>query len=831
MNILHLAKANISKNRSHTISLFLIILLVSMLSTIGLSVIAGVNADFMNGVDRLNSTHSIFLMTQDMYKDSFEDIVSTDSRVSEYNIEDIIYLERVSVDYGGVVDVNGLIFNLDADRTISIPAMVEEDNTVPEDAAIYLPYYAKSIGYELGDDYTITYKNKPLTYTIAGFFETNEMSLTNGYGIKYYVRNEAFENLVGQIGRSVCILVRFYNSEDSLQFNREFLDSIDVELSTMGEGSFAMDFASSSSANTVIIMIFAALVVGFSLIIAVISLMVIRFRVINSIDNNMHEIGVLQAGGYTNAQIIKSHVLEYVMIALPAALLGVFVSMPLFSPIRSAMTSLTGVIWTLGANVGIGCIAALLITAMLILMVLLSSRRIKKLSPVVALRGGIATFSFRRNFFPLCNGIGGVQMRLGLKNIFAYGKLYAMIGVIVAGFSLAIMFMVVMYQNFVMDTTALIKMVGIEVADVTLTVTPHTDADALALELEEMTEVRKTSMLDWVTIKVENEDVAGFVSSDFSLLETMSTYEGRFPQWDNEIAMPELLADSIGKTIGDSVQVKAGGVTQEFIICGFYSTTNNEGKVSALTLEGFQRMNHNQKRTGINVYLSSGVTVEVFTNQLQERVGIVNVYKVDEDDPYAEAKKKAEEKISNYLEQYDIDSVEYAVIYKGEIILNGSSSVYQIEKLTNYQELANSQIGVFANIIGLTTQFITVISLIILALILSMTIKSIMNKRRRELGALKAGGFTTRELVLQLAISFIPVAVLGTLAGCIAGALLVNPAFGAAFQTMGVANSTLAVNPVVMLVVGLLIVAVTFAISVISAMRIRRISAYELLSE
>lgn len=830
MKILHLAKANITKNRSHTISLFIIIMVTSMLLTIGLSTALGIHEDFRKSIDKLNSLHSAFVMTEEMYQDSFEDLIKNDDRVSEYNIEPMVYPGRVTMDYGGIADLNAMILNLDTADTISFPIIKEEDLSVPQDKAIYLPSYSKMLGYNLGDNFIITYKNKPLTFVVAGFFETNELSLSNGYGIKFFVPEENFTQLTQQIGRSVWIAVRLHDPYDSASFNRDFRSKIDVELSSMGEGSLAIGFMELT--NSIIgTQVMSGIVIGFAFLIALISLMAIRFRVTNSINDNIHNIGVLKAAGYTSRQIIASFLLEYGLIAVPASLLGIFVTIPLFAPFRTMMTSMTGISWTLGINFGISLIAALLIALLLLIMVLLSCSRIKKLPPVEALRGGISTLNFRRNFFPLHKGMSGVHIRLGLKNIFAYGKLYTMIGLIITGISLAMTFMIATYQNLVLDNTAIIKMVGIEIADVALTVTRHTDADALALEIEAMPEVRKTSMLDWVSVRIEGEDIAGFISNDYSPMETMSAHEGRFPLWDNEIAMPERLAKSFHKAIGDTVKVKANGVTQEFIISGFYSTTNNGGAVCALTLDGYQRLNSNQKRVGINVYLNDDVTVEDFSKILEERFGVINVYQVDENDKYAAAKARAEEKISTYLQQYNINSVEYAAIFNGEIILSGSSDRYQIEKITNYRELIKAQTGIFASSISLMTQLIAVISLVIISIILFMTIKSIIAKRRQELGTLKAGGFTTKELALQLSLSFIPAAALGVLIGCFSGGLLLNPAYKIIFSSMGVKNVIFTINPFIITLAGLLIILVTFGIAMISAMKIKHISVCELLHE
>jgi len=467
----------------------------------------------------------------------------------------------------------------------------------------------------------------------------------------------------------------------------------------------------------------------------------------------------------------------------------------------------------------------------LLVMVRRSCRKIKKLPPVDALRGGIATNSFRRNFFPLHKGAGNVQTRLGLKNMFAFFKSYAMIGIVIAGISLMIIFMVVLYQNMVLDQTAITKMVGLEISDVNISVARHTDADAMAFEIEKMPQARKTSMLDQTSFDIDGIRVWGSVSDDFERMECMSAHDGRFPKYDNEVAVPKVFADRLGKKIGDNVIVQAGGVSQEFIITGFYSTMTNGGNIGAITLEGYQRLDPNYRRNSINIYLNKGVTFADFSDALKESFGVVNVYKQDEDSKYSEAKKRAEEKISSYLQQYDIDSVDYSVIYNGEIIISGSSSEYKIEKITDYKEFLKANIGGMAGAIALITQVFSIVSLIVISLILSMTVRSIVAKRRRELGIMKASGYTAKQLARQLAISFMPMTAIGVIIGCIAGVSLVDPVMNAVLAEGGAYGAEFAANPLIIIPVGLIIMAVTFAASNFFAMRIKNISVYELISE
>ena len=127
--------------------------------------------------------------------------------------------------------------------------------------------------------------------------------------------------------------------------------------------------------------------------------------------------------------------------------------------------------------------------------------------------------------------------------------------------------------------------------------------------------------------------------------------------------------------------------------------------------------------------------------------------------------------------------------------------------------------------------FCIIVSLIILSLILYMTVRSIVAKRRSELGILKSCGFTTKQLAQQLAISFLPAAGIGVITGCFIGAVSANPALELMFASTGIYNASFTVSPVAVTLIGLLALAVTYTVAIISAMRIRHISVYELISE
>jgi putative ABC transport system permease protein len=492
----------------------------------------------------------------------------------------------------------------------------------------------------------------------------------------------------------------------------------------------------------------------------------------------------------------------------------------------------SGFPWTFGAAAAVGALSVLAISFSILLMVWLSARRLKKMPPVAALRGSISAKDFRRNYFPLEKFPGNVNLGLGLKNMLAYFKTYAMIGAIVAGISLAIVFMAIAYQNFGVDYSALIKLVGIENCDVLVTVTQRTDAAALASEIERMPEVRKTAMMDFVGLKIDGYDAFGTASDDYGRYETFFPTKGRMPIYDNEAAIPGRFARQLGKVIGDGVRITVNGVSQDYIITGHFSTAMSDGgRAAAITLDGFKRLDPHYMRGSISIYLNDGVTQLEFSEKLKQQFGVLNVIRNEGDGRFAAARARAEEKISAYMEHYNIDSGAYSVIYNGEIILSRSSDAYQIEKIEDFNEFVKSNIGVFGDIIGSITIVVVVVSFVISSLILSMTIRSIITKRRRELGILKSNGFTTKQLARQMAISFMPMTAIGIAFGCIGAALTISPAMGLALYSTGAESIVFDVSLPIVVFLGLAILFATYIVANISAMRIKHISVYELMSE
>lgn len=123
------------------------------------------------------------------------------------------------------------------------------------------------------------------------------------------------------------------------------------------------------------------------------------------------------------------------------------------------------------------------------------------------------------------------------------------------------------------------------------------------------------------------------------------------------------------------------------------------------------------------------------------------------------------------------------------------------------------------------------IIIFIVILILSLITGTTLVRQRQDLGIEKALGFTTWQLILQIFIGFLPVAIVGSLAGGILGFFGANPLMSCMFRAMGIMKVDFILPPVSVPLICVVIAALTLIISMLAAGRIRKITPCALANE
>lgn len=160
-------------------------------------------------------------------------------------------------------------------------------------------------------------------------------------------------------------------------------------------------------------------------------------------------------------------------------------------------------------------------------------------------------------------------------------------------------------------------------------------------------------------------------------------------------------------------------------------------------------------------------------------------------------------------------------------------SQYQdmIQSVTNAEKSIADQMKVYISAIFTLMVVILAITVLTVSLILYLVIQTGILKRKRELGIMRALGYTTFQLRSQIAMSFLPVVSVGVLIGACLGGLYTNSMLELLLSSAGIAqvNFIIQTPMIIGLSIGLILFA--YLISMLVSRRIKRITAYELITE
>ncbi|HKL99070.1 MAG TPA: ABC transporter permease [Mobilitalea sp.] len=784
MNLFMIAKSNIRKNRSVSFALVILIIIATILLYIGISVISDMSTLIDDRNTELNGSDYLVTSPREFSEQIIDVLYKTD-KVEQLEVENSIL--RDSAQFRNITmkeksQTMGLIL-LDADekRDMSKLNIIDEGiEKLPN--SIILPYFLKtSNGYQTGDEILITCGVESNEYIIYGFAEDVLFAVPSNFSYyKCFVFHDKFKELYENEMEAVkidMIKAKLTPDTDITLFGTELIKSFNQSDKIDTARISLVDYPSMKAGVSTFVIILMAIIIVFSLIIMLITLTIMRFAIITHIEESIKNIGSMEALGYTGRQLMYANVIQFIMITLLATGIGFVIAFACTGAVANAVSSSIGLRWIGGINIAAILISMLVILISVTLIAYMVSKKIRRISPVVALRNGIDTHNFKKNHFPLARTPWNVNVVAGLKSLVQSTKQNITVFIVVALMSFVTVFSFAINYNFNTDDTAFIKLIGTEKTDIAVVYTSK-DADKVFTEISQMEHVRKTVKYS------DNERIITFrdkeftpsisVCDDFSQLEVKTITDGRYPIHDNEIALSSLVLETLDAKLGDVVTLKGKEQDQEFIIVGITQQINNLGRKASITEEGMKRLEPEFIPFQIFVYLDNEGDILTVKGSIEDR------YK----------------------------DLELVVI--------------------NIMEIFSSTQASFNNAIILVCVSCIIITLCIITIITYMLIKIKLLKEKISIGISKAIGYTTRQLISQVIVSFSPVCIFGALVGSLMAMYLVNPALASMLSISGIRNCDLIVSPTLIITTFASIALFSVLLTAIVSLRIRKITPLQL---
>ncbi|MGN0394709.1 MAG: FtsX-like permease family protein [Coprococcus sp.] len=790
-----LIKSNFKNDFSHMVSFFLIITISVVMLHTGLMVLTGYNSLFDRKRIELNSADAVvnYCSLSDEENCVADEIINSAEYIDSYEklhpiVANFEYkkdgYESGSKDNDDVASLTCLCLPYGSWGDIEKPCFVELSDKEYENP-IYLSLFANQALFnaKLDDEIDVSIDDRQYTFQVAGLYE--QIISANPPFVVVYVDSEIYTKWKNEFEENKIIAeaegLPWY---DRYIYNIKFQEGI---MPAEGAGrltqafekhnimAYAQDIDMVITDSSYMQNIIAAILSAFSLVITIISIIIIYFRISNSIEQGIESIGALKAIGYTSRQIRMSIVWEFLITTCMAVLSGVGLSYAIMPQFEKGMRTFSGMIWDYSFDILSFVITFVAIVVTVVVVSVISTRKIAGLEPVVALRFGLSTHSFKKNHIPIEIAKGPVTWILALKAVFSNAKQNIMLITIMLAIGAVSTFSVYIADNVVINTNNLYRMIDGISPDVWLNIK---NDDAL-YELKQLPEVCNIWWMDNTEMTVEGYSVIASITDDWQIIPEVNVYEGRVPIYDNEITIGGILADKLGVGIGDEVTVSCNGIEKKYLITGLEQSCDNYGYDISMTGDGAEHLQ----------------------------------YKMSKDIIYA--------------------MVEGHTLYNAEKLIDYAEAMYGYSfcGYSNKIEMLENGEDPIITIAAFLILLLLIISIAIISLAMNILVKTIIIRKQKEIGIKKAVGFSSCQLRFELVMSMLPQIILGGITGAVIGCLGSNSMMTMLLGSLGIMRSNMKVFPWMGIIAVIYILLVSFSIIWIISARIKRISAYSLITE
>lgn len=779
-----IAKNNLKKKKGDAVVLFLLSALAALLFYVSSSILTSTDQVLDQAYEKWHTADYTYItaIKGEEAQKQLEEIFRSREEVTEVEVNDCLQVSDAKYRGAQSKEKKEYPFLLGVIEPRNICKLPELEGNDSKDA-ILLPFYMKaSEGYETGDPFYLTLGLKEYSFTVAGFVQDPMLATPLNVSIySCYISRDAYEEILTDPSMENCrwkqYKVRLKEGEDSTAFDEEISPYLMKKIPEIsGYSSIGLAWEAAKGGDAMLSGISMSIILVFSILLILIAVIIIWFSIHNFMEMNLKNIGILQACGYTIRQLKRVSVLEMGMLSASGIFLGILFGIFGNRFIGSFQGIMIGISWNQGINPLMAVMAALATFGVMTAVSALASMGYQKVTVLDALRGGIHTHNFRKNYFPFEKSRLPQSMVLAGKQIMGEKRKNASILCIIALLSFATCAAFAIYENFVLHTDNLMKIVGIEGGNVGVT---GTGLKSAGEQMEKWAEVEQVLYYDVCDLSIGNGENQMGVPCDIweepSLLQNEILLKGRLPEYDNEIVLTTNVAERLKVTVGDVVYVEGSKGKKDYIVSGIDQKINHMGIKSMLNSKGAKRLNGEERVSSLYLCTAQGVGFETI-----------------------------QKKISSHFPDYSTTETQS-----------------QID-----ETMSGIKVGM-----SLICVVFVLITLFVVSMIILLLVKTRLVKEQKMYGISKALGYTTPQLILQTMMMNMPVLCLGTVIGVIVCLYLMNPVVVACLSFCGIKKCDMVLSPHWMVLTVAGITAWAAVVSVLAAARIRNIQPVKMLTE
>ena len=767
---LSVLKKDLKRKKAMNMVLLLFIILATMFVSSSVNNIINVTTALDNYFEMANvPDYFVATMNKNLSVD-IDETVGSASAVDRYAMENILFLSSdnfIFEDEDIVINCGTNLVQSDIGMNyfLSDGSILE---TVKPGEFYMTEGKADALGVDVGDRLTIELNGVSREFVLAdkikdALLGSNQLSIT-----RYIISEEDFECFLSAENTEEYYggtLVYLYSS-DMEKVSTQIKPIVDNSICTMDRAF--MEFC------YILDMIVVGVLLVVSIILIAIAFVVLRFTISFTLSEEFREIGVMKAIGIGNFRIRGLYLVKYMGLSVIGATIGFALSFP-FGEMLMSVSSQSIIVGN-QSPILINIFCTVLVVAVILLFCYECTDKVKKMTPIDAIRNGQTGERFRKkSLMSLGKSKLSVTSFLALNDIASSPKCY---GIISLTFFLCLSLLLILSATVsTMNSDSLATTFGW--ADCDIYIDSKIGAECI---LEDGHEKLEKHLNNMEQILAQNDIPAkcyqetmfnlpvafGENESNICIYQgtgtTMDMYEytaGTVPQNTDEIAITRIAADKLNANIGDTVTIKTIDGDKEYMITGFFQSMSMQG--SGIRLHSDEYINYAQA------------------------TGYVNTQIVFTDNPDSEEINWRMEEIQRIFPEY--------------------------ENIETCAETVKDMLGV-ADTLASVKSLIVILAIILAALITVLMERSFIAKEQGEIALMKAVGTRNGKIYAYHALRFLFVGIITVFIGEMFAMPLTHLCIDPIFKMMGMELAVdYVINPVEMYIIFPIVILATTTVS------------------
>ncbi len=767
---LNILKKDLKRKRAMNLILLLFIILATMFVASSVNNVINVTTALDRYFEMANvPDYFVVAMNKNLAVD-IDETVRSACAVDHYETEDILYLSTENFIYedGDIVLEQGThLVQSDIYMNYFLP-----DGNILETVEPGELYMAESkadaFGIDVGDKLTIEVNGVSREFVLAdkikdALFGSGQFTIT-----RYIISEEDFacflsaENAEEYYGGTLVYLYSS-NMETALPQIKPLVDN---SLLTMDKAMVKFFY------------IFDMIVVGILLVVSIlliiIAFVVLRFTISFTLSEEFREIGVMKAIGIGNFKIRGLYLVKYMGLSVIGAAIGLALSFP-FGKMLMSISSQAIIIGN-QSPILVNILCAVFVIAVILLFCYGCTGKVKKLTPIDAIRNGQTGERFRKkSLMSLSKSKLPAAPFLALNDIVSAPRRYS---IITLTFFLCLALLLVISATVsTMNSNSLATAFGWADCDIYLDSKIVAECmmedghEKLEKHLDEMEQILAENGIPakcyqeiMFTLPVsfgENESNISIYQGTGVAMDLYEYTAGISPQNTDEIAITRIAAEKLNADIGDTVTIKTIDGDKEYIISAFFQSMNMQG--SNIRLHSDEYINYVQAAGGSDTQIA-------FTDHPDSR----------------EIERRMEE-IRGIFPDY--------------------------ENIRTCAEAVADMLGI-TETLDAVKSFVVVLSILLAALITVLMERSFIAKEQGEIALMKAVGIRNGKIYAYHTLRFLFVGIIVVMIGEIFAMPLTHLCMDPIFEMMGMELApSYVIDPVEMYLVFPVVILVTTAVS------------------